>query len=819
MTKKIIKFIFLTCLSFFLLGALSFLILKQGLPDPKYFPTRKVAQSTKIYDRTGKILLYEIHGEQKRTVVPLSAISPYVIKTTLAAEDHTFYQHHGFVLTSIARALIHNLFHPFDLQGASTITQQLARNAFLSPQKTLTRKIKEIILTLQIERHYSKDQILEMYLNQINFGYNNYGIETASEFYFNKAAKDLNLAEAAYLTSLIQSPNYLSPYGSHKDELEQRKNWVLKRVEELNFASKEEVEKAKQVKVTFATLNFGFKAPHFVMYVKSLLDDQFSQLDLEQGGYTIITTLDMNLQNLAETVVKKYGDYNEKNIGAKNLALLAEDPQTGQILAMVGSRNYWDKKAEGNVNATLSIRQPGSSFKPLVYATAFKEGLLPESVVFDTALNGVAANFSTDPQHPYFVTNYDNKTRGPVTLRQALAQSLNIPAVKVLYLAGIQNVIQTAKDFGITTLTEPPSHYGLTLVLGGGGVKLIELVHAYTVFNQEGIFHPQTAILKIIDRDGKIIQDFSLQSKQVINPQIARMITDILSDNASRAPTFGWNNKLYFPNYDVAAKTGTDSQYRDAWTIGYSTSLVAGVWAGNNDRSPVSLKGAPGSQVAAPCWHEFMEKAFAFYPPQKFNKPLPYDISQIKKPMVNGQYIVNQTYKNIKTGEIKTIKEIHNILYYVDKNNILGPRPLNPHDDPQFNNWEVPVLLWAQQNIPNFNSEYNLNLGPDYVLVDNESSDDIINFPDAPQIVFLSPQNNSFLNNNNQVKVSVTSSLPLKQVLLFLNQELLGEMTLTQDNYYLFSLPLDKLQPQNELKVEAIDNTGQSNSLTITVFK
>ena len=816
--KKVFRLILIIIFLILVLGGISFVILGQGLPDPKNFQERKIAQSTKIYDRTGKILLYEIHGEQKRTVINLDQISPYIIKTTIAAEDHRFYQHHGFVLSSIARALVHNLFHPTDLQGASTITQQLARNTFLTTQKTIIRKIKEAILTIQIERHYTKNQILEMYFNQINFGYSNYGIEAASEFYFNKAAKDLDLAEAAYLTGLIQSPNYLSPYGSHFEQLEQRKNWVLSRTEILNYFPKKEVEKAKQEKVAFATQSFGFKAPHFVMYVRDLLYDQFSEEDLEQGGYTIITTLDMNLQNIAEETVTKYGNYNEKNIGAKNLALLAEDPQTGQILAMVGSRDYWNMEAEGNVNATLSIRQPGSSFKPIVYATAFKKGFLPESVIFDTALNGMTANFSTDPNNPYLVTNYDNKTRGPVTFRQALAQSLNIPSVKILYLAGIQNVIQTAKDFGISTLTEPPEHYGLSLVLGGGGVKLIEMVHAFTVFSQEGIFHPQTAILKIENSQGNVLQDFSLQNKQIIDSQIARLINSVLSDNISRAPTFGWNNKLYFPNFDVAAKTGTDSQYRDAWTLGYTTNLAAGVWAGNNDRSPVAPSGAPGAMVAAPCWHEFMEKAFEFYPPGQFTKPLPYNASQIPKPMINGQYLINREYKNINTGEIKTVKELHNILYYVDKNNILGPTPTIPNNDPQFWNWETPVLLWAQQNIPNFNQEYNINPGPDY-LPQDLTTDQIITFPDIPQIALIYPQNGDFLNNNLRLDVVITSSMEIKKAVLYLNQELLGDLEKGNDNHYYYSLPQDKIKDQNEIKIEAFDTSDQMNFLTAIVFR
>lgn len=816
--KKIFKISIFLFIIFSIGGGLFVFMLSRNLPDPKDFQERKIAESTKIYDRTGKVLLYEIHGDQKRTVIPLNQISPNVIKTTLAAEDHTFYEHHGFVFKSFVRAIINTIVYYKPIQAVSTITQQLARNAFLTTQRSIVRKIKEAILTIQIERHYTKNQILEMYFNQINFGDNNYGIETASQYYFNKSAKDLDLTEAAYLTSLIQSPSYLSPYGSHIDQLEERKEWVLNRTTIVNYFSKDEVAKAQAKKVTFATQSFGFKAPHFVMYVRGLLYDQFSEEDLEQGGYTITTTLDMNLQNIAEETVKKYGNYNEKNIGAKNLALLAEDPQTGQILAMVGSRDYWNMEAEGNVNATLSIRQPGSSFKPIVYATAFKKGFLPESVIFDTALNGVTANFSTDLNNPYPVTNYDSKTRGPVTLRQALAQSLNIPAVKVLYLAGIQNVIQTAKDFGISTLIEPPEHYGLSLVLGGGGVKLIEMVHAFTVFSQEGIFHPQTAILKIENSQGNILQNFSLQNKQIIDSQITRQINSILSDNISRAPTFGWDNKLYFPNSDVAAKTGTDSQYRDAWTLGYTTNLVAGVWAGNNDRSPVALSGAPGAMVAAPCWREFMEKSFEFYSPGQFTKPLPYNISQIFKPMVNGQYIVNREYKNISTNEIKIIKELHNILYYVNKNDILGSIPTNPNSDPQFELWEIPVLLWAQQNISNFNQEYNINPGPGYTPIDL-TEDQIITFPDAPDITPIYPKNGDFLNNNLRLDIVITSPVEIKKAILYFNQELLGDLEKGNDNHYYYSLPLEKIRDQNEIKIEATDTSDQINFLTEIVFK
>ena len=824
MIKKTISFFLLLSFSGLVLLGFFLIFLAEGLPDPSVFDKRIVPESTKIYDRTGKILLYEIHGEQKRTVVPLNQISPNVIKTTLAAEDHTFYEHHGFVFKSFVRAIINTVVYHKPIQGVSTITQQLARNAFLTTKRSIIRKIKEAIVTIQIERHYTKDQILEMYFNQISFGDNNYGVETASQYYFNKSAKDLDLTEAAYLTSLIQSPSYLSPYGSHIDQLEQRKNWVLSRTAVINYFSEDEVTKAQAEKVTFATQSFGFKAPHFVMYVRDLLYKELGEKELEKGGYTIITSLDMRLQNLAEELVEKYGNLNEKNAGVQNLSLLAEDPNTGQILAMVGSRDYWNMEAEGNVNTTLSIRQPGSSFKPIVYATAFKKGFLPESIIFDTASNGVTANFSTDPNNPYTVTNYDSKTRGPVTFRQALAQSLNIPSVKILYLAGIKNSIKTAQDFGITTLNDPPEHYGLSLVLGGGGVKLIEMVHAYTVFNQEGIYHPQISILKIEDKNNQTIEEFSLQNKKVLDEQIARSINSILSDNIARAPTFGWDNPLYFSNFQVAAKTGTDSEYRDAWTIGYTTSLAAGIWAGNNDRSIVSKTGSPGSMIAAPCWHEFMEKSIEFYPPANFIEPLPYDNDQTIKnsiPMLNGNYINTKEYKNIQTEEIISVNEIHNILYYVNKDNILESPPTNPLNDSQFWNWEIPVLLWAQKNIINFNEEYNKYLGADYIPVDTNTTQTTINFPDIPKIEFISPQNGSFVDADMDLIIKISSPIEIINTQIYLNKILLGELNkIDIDNsVYSYKINLNDLINQNEIKIEALDSFNQKSEASIIIFK
>src|SRR5680860_339017 len=822
MIKKTIPFfLLLSFLSLFLLGFFLIFII-QGLPDLSTFDQRVVPESTKIYDRTGEILLYEIHGGEKRTIIKLDEISPYIIKTTLAAEDDNFYNHDGFSLKGILRSILHNITHPRDLRGGSTITQQLARNAFLTIDKTLVRKLKEAILTVKIEKAYNKDQILEMYLNQINYGHNIYGIETASISYYSKEAKNLTLAEAAYLTSLTQSPNYLSPFGNHLEDLESRKSWILSRVESLDYYSSDEVEEARKEKVIFTLPKVNFKAPHFVMYVRDLLYEKFSEEELEKGGYTIITSLDMRLQNLAEELIEKYGNLNEKNAGVQNLSLLAEDPNTGQILAMVGSRDYWNMEAEGNVNTTLSIRQPGSSFKPIVYATVFKKGFLPESIIFDTASNGVTANFSTDPNNPYTVTNYDNKTRGPVTFRQALAQSLNIPSVKILYLAGIKNSIKTAKDFGITTLNDSPGHYGLSLVLGGGGVKLIEMVHAYTVFNQVGIYHPQISILKIKDKDNQTIEEFSLQNKKVLDEQIAKSINSILSDNIARAPTFGWDNPLYFSNFQVAAKTGTDSEYRDAWTIGYTTSLAAGIWAGNNDRSIVSKTGSPGSMIAAPCWREFMAKSIEFYPPANFVEPLPYTNDQAIKnsiPMLNGNYINVKEYKNIQTEKIITSNEIHNILYYVNKDNILEYPLNNPFNDSQFLNWEIPVLLWAQRNIINFSEEYNKYLGPYYIPINTNTTQTTINFPDIPKIEFISPENGSFINTGFDLLFKIDSSVEIIDAKIYLNKILLVELNKIENNTYSYKINLDNLIDQNEIKIEAIDSFNQKNTASIIVFK
>lgn len=672
------------------------------LPNPEQFNNRQISQSTKIYDRTGQILLYEIHGEEKRTVISFEEIPDFVKQATIAVEDQKFYQHPAFDWRATIRAILADIISGKPLQGGSTISQQLARNAFLTPEKTLKRKIKEFILANWIEKKYTKDQILGLYLNQIPYGSNAYGIESASQTYFNKPAKDLSLAESVILAAMIQAPSYYSPWGPHSNELEQRKNYVLEQMYKLGFIDEQQKENAQKDKTNFSSQSIGsIKAPHFVMMVKDYLANRYGEDVVEKGGLRVITTLDWPLQELAEKVVKEGADRNTQLYQGRNAALVAQDPKTGQILALVGSKDYFDPSEpdgctsgvncqfEGNFNvASQGLRQPGSAFKPFTYITAFEKGYTPETEVFDlptefSSYNNVCPliniNFNDNNELCFHPENFDEIFRGPVSFRNALAQSINVPSVKVLYLAGLANTIKTAQDFGITTLTDP-SRYGLSLVLGGGEVKLINMVAAYSVFSQEGIKHQQSFILEIKDSEGTTVEKYLDQMTRVVEPQYARIINNILSDSEARAPLFQNSlNLTVFPDREVALKTGTTNDYKDAWTIGYTPALVVGVWAGNNNNKPMQ-KHAGSILAAVPIWNAFMVKALESQTPEFFNKPDPIDET---KPILKGEYMTNN--------------EPHDILYYVDKNDPLGTQPTNPESDSQFLNWELPVKEWWQK--------------------------------------------------------------------------------------------------------------------------
>lgn len=606
-------------------GLSLFVYYAKDLPRPEKFTERPVSESTKIYDRTGNVLLYELYNEEKREVIPLSEISQNLKNAVIATEDAKFYKHHGIDLQGIIRSIEKDLRLRSTSYGGSTISQQLIRSTFLSTEKTVARKVREIILTLEMERKYPKDQILEWYLNQIPFGPNLYGIQTASKAFFNKSAKDLTVNESAILAAMIQSP---SVYSNHIDRLTIRKNYVLDRMVSENYLSKEDAEKAKQEEVKLPDQAVPMIAPHFVLYVKDYLSEKYGDEFLNTSGLKVYTTLDVNMQNKAEEIVSD-GAKKNRAANAYNASLVAIDPKTGNILSMVGSADWNGTslpegcapgvscKFDPKVNiATYNIgRQPGSSFKPFVYATAFEKGYDDKTVVVDEFTNfGVYGGKAYTPQ------NYDGLFRGAVTLRSALAQSLNIPAVKViLYMAGIKDSVENAKSFGITTLTKDPSYYGPSLVLGGGEVKLLDMVSAYGVFPTEGMRIPSTPILKIEDSNGKVIEKNDITPRRVLQAQAAKLISSILSDNDARAPMFGYNSQLHFPNYQVAVKTGTTGDYRDGWTIGYTPSIVVGVWAGNNDNTPINRRS--GAMIAAPMWHSFMNYVLPKYPTEYFNLP------------------------------------------------------------------------------------------------------------------------------------------------------------------------------------------------------
>lgn len=624
-------------------GTIVAFFLYKNTPDPPALDLRDANQTSVIYDRTGTHTLYEIYGEENRKVIPREEIPDVIRITTVASEDNNFYQHKGIDLKAIIRAFKTNWENEDLSQGGSTITQQLARNVYLSREKTLRRKIMEIILAIKIEKKYSKDQILDMYLNVVPYGSNAYGIEAASEIFFRKNAKNLTLDEAAILSVLPRATTYYSPYGEHINELVSRQQWILNRIAERNLYDLNSIEEAKKT----LTLTKIFPAqtrldsPHFVFYVRNILENQWGRETLKRGGLKIYTTLDYDMQKLAEKTVIQ-GARKNSTYNAENAALISLDPKTGQILAMAGSRDYFDTKIDGEVNVTTRPRQPGSSFKPFAYSAAFLKGYEPETLIADTP-----TNFGPDGSgKSYIPKNYDGKFHGIVSMRQALAMSLNIPAVKTLYLAGIDNTIELAKNMGITTLNEK-NRYGLSLVLGGGAVTLLDETAGYSVFANDGKRNPVSPILKIEDSYKRMIYRSTSQNKLVLDPQVARKINSILSDNNARIPIFGSNNKLHILGRAVAAKTGTSQEFRDGWTIGYTPNLAVGVWVGNNDNSPMR-PGADGSYVAAPIWNDFMSQTLKNYPDETF---IAYDKQTEKESLPLRKNAIKISYYNKETGK------------------------------------------------------------------------------------------------------------------------------------------------------------------------
>jgi len=659
---------------------------------------RQVAQTSIIYDRTGEHKLYEIHGEENRKIITHEEIPDLMRLATIVAEDNSFYEHHGISLSAIVRSAWVNFRNSGLSQGASTITQQLARNVFLTREKSWERKIKEIVLALKIEARYNKDEILDFYLNEIPYGSNTYGIQSAAVIFFGKNATDLNLDEAALLAALPKATNTYSPYGNKKDLLVSRQRMILESLKDkVSNEDRQLVDEAlaTDTLAKVIPLREKIEAPHLVFFVKDQLEKTYPKEILEEGGLKIYTTLDYNMQKTAEETVKNYILANEKKYRAENGALVAIDPQSGEILAMVGSRDYFDEKIDGEVNVAIQNRQPGSSFKPIVYAKAFEKGYQPETIMVD-----VETNFGPDGMgKDYIPNNYNMNFNGPLPMRNTLAMSLNIPAVKTLYLAGIDETINLAERLGITSLVRRED-YGLSLALGGGDMTLLEETAAFSVFANDGKRNPATAITKIIDHTGREIINLNKKNEQVIGAEVARKINSILSDNSARAPIFGSQNSLFFKDRTVAGKTGTTQDYRDAWTVGYTPRIAVGVWVGNNNNQPMQA-GADGSVVAGPLWRKFMDAIISRYPEEKF---MDYEKVKSDKLMITGNFETKTIYfdqnkgkqvsekKKGKDGVTEMQEPInrHDILYYVNKDNPLGNYSPNP-ENPMAIRWEEAI--------------------------------------------------------------------------------------------------------------------------------
>ena len=815
--KKILKKAAALATGLFLFGggAIFLWLGNMEIPNLNTISERRITQSTKIFDRTGETLLYDIHENERRTVVPFDEISRNIKNATVAIEDASFYQHRGIEPKAILRAVFANLLNFGYSQGGSTITQQVVKNSILTNDKTITRKLKEWVLALKLEKTMSKEKILALYLNEIPYGGSIYGVEQASQSYFGKKAAALSIAEAAYLASLPQAPSYFSPFGNNRDKLEERKNFTLERMLAEHFISQEEYETAKKETVSWLPPeNTGIRAPHFVMFIKDYLENKYSKEAVRYGGLKVTTTLDYSLQTKAEELVKKWALQNKINYNAENAALVAIDPKTGQILVMVGSRDYFDQEIDGNFNVALAHRQPGSAFKPIVYATAFTKGYTPETVVFDLSTEFSAyCNPDGTPvvadneDKCYMPENYDLIYRGPIDLRHALAQSVNIPAVKVLYLAGLKESLRLAKDLGIESLTNV-NQYGLTLVLGGGEVSLLDLTSAYSTLANSGTRNPYVGILKVEDENGKILEEFQPKPSVVLPENIALTISDILSDEEARQPTFGIHSFLYVDDKDVAVKTGTTNDYRDAWILGYTPSLAVGAWAGNNDNSPMEKKVA--GFIVAPMWHEFVTKALKNYPDEKFKKPPTIDNSNLK-PVLRGFWQGNQSYfidkmsgklateyTPTETKEEKVVRQVHSILYWLDKNNPWGAPPTNPTNDSQFNSWEYAVRKWAAEK----------NLADENQSVIPTALDDI-HSPNRVPILQIQGLKNSY-SKNETVYITIANSgvYPLRKIDLFLNGRYVGSAIKSP---FSLSIKLSTLGETGDNKIEVIGSDAVYN--------
>lgn len=806
------------------LMAILFVYFSFTLPDPNTLLQRTVPESTKIYDRNGA-LLYEIHGEAKRTLVKLDQISPNLTHATIAVEDKDFYKHRGISIRGLLRAVWADITSGSKQQGGSTITQQFVKNALLTKDKSWIRKLKEVILSIELEARYSKDEILQLYLNEIPYGRNAYGIEAASKAYFDKSAKDLTLQESAYLAALPQSTTYYNPFGPHRDALDRRQQTILNLMEAQGYITKDQKEAATAEKVAFLPPQNSLKAPHFVLYVQDYLASKYGESTLEEGGLKVYTTLDLGLQEIAEKIVNDQGIKNAQNSNANNAGFVAIDPKTGQILAMVGSRDFFGKsypagcqagkcQFDPSVNVTLTPQQPGSSFKPFVYLTAFKKdfGYAPASMLLD-----VTTNFGKYGNSDYVPKNYSGNNNGPVSIRKALAGSLNIPAVKMLALVGVNNATQTAHDLGITS---PLQDCGLSLVLGGCEVKLLDHTASYATLANGGVKNPATPILKIESRTGETLEEFKDHGQRVVDEQAVYEITSILSDDSARSYVFGAGGPLTLPGRPVACKSGTTNQWKDGWTMCYTPSIAVGAWVGNNNNENMKSN-ADGGRVAAPITNQFLKEALKGKPVEQFTVPngistvtvdavsgkLPTEFTPQTKEEVFADYSVPKDYDNVHVS-VRVDRTTG-----LPANNLTPPENIETRsylsfqsEQPDNVNWESAVQTWIekmqQQGLPY------ISTGSVPTTPANTSG--------GPTVTISEPRDGTIITRSPfTVTVLNSSNTTLSKIDLLIDGQLIESKS---SEPYTFTVQKKFTDGSRVIAIHAVDAGGHSSDVSVQVL-
>jgi len=782
-----------------------------SLPDPNALQDRSVAQSTKIYDRTGEHILFEIYVDEKRTLVPLDTLPKDLVNGVIATEDTKFYTHMGIRPLSMARAVLYGLLPNRRVEGTSTLTQQLVKNAILTNERSFTRKIKEIILSLRLEQKYTKDEILQIYFNEIPYGSTNYGVESAAQSYFGKPASQMTLAESATLAGLPKAP---TTYLNNPDRLQERRDFVLRRMFEEGYIT-EDAKNAAQAEPLALNRTVGdITAPHFVFYVRELLQSQFdySDREIEEGGLKVITSIDYDLQKIAEEEVAKAVAERGESFNFSNAALVAIDPKTGEILSMVGSHDYFDEESDGAVNVAIRARQPGSSIKPMVYTALFEAGYTPNTVLYD-----VETDFPSDVgiYHP---RNYDLKEHGPVTVRTALQGSLNIPAVKALYLVGVDTFLNFAERMGYSTFADR-SRFGLAVVLGGGEVTLLDHTSAFATLAADGMQHEPVSILRVENSRGDIQFEWKpVDGKKIVDANIARMTTNVLSDDGARQYAFGAGSALTLPGRPVAAKSGTTNDYRDGWLMGYTPSIAMGVWGGNNDNSKMA-RGAGGSSVAGPIWNAVMRRYLADKPVESFAGP---SIPTLGKPALDGEIGNTQTLTidrvsgllatdetPVRLREQKTYVTHHSILYYVDRKNITGAAPGADSTDPQYPNWESAVQDWVARKMAELGEAF-VNEQPPTEF------DDVHVARNIPDVRIEQPANGNLESRTFTVEARVSARREISRVEVYVDGFYLGA---TSNSPYRINVTIPPfiLAGERALRVVAFDDVENESSATTEI--